>query len=492
MFLSNNNKKQVKNQEPIFLIMIKDLKFISLFLLFFISLFLINKYSMITNKIISLIPINFIMILVFLTIGYNFINYLIYLRDKKEIINILAELENIRNRFYFRILKDSLDPKIEKEKTKIDINIIKENGILKKIIDNLTASAEEEEKEEAEIISIEDDEEEKIENKVKKEKKVKKEVEIEEHLKKPKELKVLQAIFIDFMLKLKEKTLKNINVGRLLLCGNFLSFLRSKKGNYKLRKANLCNNRFCPICSWVEAKRNAFKILELLMYAREIEKKGIIFMTLTVPNVEAQELEKAIKHLNSSFKRLMETKKMENICKGYIRKLEVTYNAEANTYHPHFHILVAVNKSYFTSRDYIKILDLLEMWRKATRDNSITQVDLREAKMNSIKEVMEIATYTTKMKDLYSNEEVFMWLYGALFKKQLITYNGLFKDLKKLQDNKQLDITKIKKLTEAQDKATEEITYKWQSEKKEYEEYYVRELKEEEIEKFYNFNFDEY
>ena len=44
MFLSNNNKKQVKNQEPIFLIMIKDLKFISLFLLFFISLFFINKY----------------------------------------------------------------------------------------------------------------------------------------------------------------------------------------------------------------------------------------------------------------------------------------------------------------------------------------------------------------------------------------------------------------------------------------------------------------
>ena len=123
---------------------------------------------------------------------------------------------------------------------------------------------------------------------------------------------------------------------------------------------------------------------------------------------------------------------MESICKGYIRKLEVTFNAEANTYHPHFHILFAVNKSYFTSRDYIKILDLLEMWRKAARDNSITQVDLREAKMNSIKEVMEIATYTTKMKDLYSNEEVFMWLYGALFRKQLITYNGLFKDFKEV------------------------------------------------------------
>ena len=39
-------------------------------------------------------------------------------------------------------------------------------------------------------------------------------------------------------------------------------------------------------------------------------------MTLTIPNVEAQELEKAIKHLNSSFKRLMETKKNGKYLQG--------------------------------------------------------------------------------------------------------------------------------------------------------------------------------
>ena len=311
-------------------------------------------------------------------------------------------------------------------------------------------------------------------------------------MKKPKELKILQAIFIDLMIKLNEKTLnvKNINVGRLLLCANFLLFLKSNSGHYKLRRANLCGNRFCPICSWVEAKRNAFKILELIMYVREIEKKELVFMTLTVPNCKGEDLTVTIDKLNKSFKRLMETKRFKNICLGYIRKLEVTYNEEANTYHPHFHIIMAVNKSYFTSRDYLKILDLLELWRKATKDESITQVDLKKVRMGSIKEVMEIATYTTKMKDLYKNEEVFIILYGALRGRQIITYNGIFKDLCKLQEEKKLDVSNIKQLTDIQEKATKEVSYKWKKEEKEYEEYYVRELAEDEIEKFYNLNID--
>ena len=186
----------------------------------------------------------------------------------------------------------------------------------------------------------------------------------------------------------------------------------------------------------------------------------------------------------------METKRFKNICLGYIRKLEVTHNEEANTYHPHFHIIMAVNKSYFTSRDYLKILDLLELWRKATKDESITQVDLKKVRMGSIKEVMEIATYTTKMKDLYSDEEVFIVLYGALKGRQIITYNGIFKDLCKLQEEKKLDVSNIKQLTDIQEKATKEVSYKWKKEEKEYEEYYVRELAEDEIEKFYNLNID--
>ena len=49
----------------------------------------------------------------------------------------------------------------------------------------------------------------------------------------------------------------------------------------------------------------------------------------------------------------MGRKEVKSIVKGYIRKLEVTYNSDMSsksydTYHPHFHVVIAVNKSYFT------------------------------------------------------------------------------------------------------------------------------------------------
>src|SRR5699024_1222608 len=81
----------------------------------------------------------------------------------------------------------------------------------------------------------------------------------------------------------------------------------------------------------------------------EIRKKErIYFLTLTAPNVPAEELNDEIKHYNHSFKKLMERKEVKNIVKGYARKLEITYNEERDDYHPHFHVLIAVNKSYFT------------------------------------------------------------------------------------------------------------------------------------------------
>lgn len=500
MFILNYNKNSNKNQEAFFLLILKDLRFISLLFFSFVMIFIISNITE-RFKIIDYIPMkrlfDFIFFIVFLIIIYNFIQYLLFLKDKTKILKIIDELEKIRNNFYFSIIKEKYNINLEEteKNIKLDPNL-KENNIIKRLINNLN----EKEIEKVEIISASEDEEIEIEEenvedkkeKKSKEKKIKKVSKIEEHLKKPKELKILQAIFIDLMIKLNEKTLnvKNINVGRLLLCANFLLFLKSNSGHYKLRRANLCGNRFCPICSWVEAKRNAFKILELIMYIREIEKKELVFMTLTVPNCKGEDLTVTIDKLNKSFKRLMETKRFKNICLGYIRKLEVTYNEEANTYHPHFHIIMAVNKSYFTSRDYLKILDLLELWRKATKDNSITQVDLKKVRMGSIKEVMEIATYTTKMKDLYKNEEVFIILYGALRGRQIITYNGIFKDLCKLQEEKKLDVSNIKQLTDIQEKATKEVSYKWKKEEKEYEEYYVRELAEDEIEKFYNLNID--
>ena len=40
---------------------------------------------------------------------------------------------------------------------------------------------------------------------------------------------------------------------------------------------------------------------------------------------------------------------------GYMRAIEVTYNQQEDTYHPHIHCIFAVKAGYFKGNGYIKI-----------------------------------------------------------------------------------------------------------------------------------------
>ena len=211
---------------------------------------------------------------------------------------------------------------------------------------------------------------------------------------------------------------------RIEYCGSFLEFHSDITGEVKkLVKANNCENRFCPICAYKKARKEALKLSVLI---RSLEKDyKFLFLTLTASNVTSDNLEEEIKLYNESFKRLTKLKLFMSAVVGYVRKLEVTYNHDLKTYHPHFHVLLAVKNNYF-GRNYIKRDTWLEMWQKAKRDYSITQVDVRKLELE--KGVAEIAKYSSKDSDYLISQEVFDVMYKALKGRQIITYNGVFKE----------------------------------------------------------------
>lgn len=307
----------------------------------------------------------------------------------------------------------------------------------------------------------------------------------QEHLKKIKEKQLMKIQFVDFM---KEKGLK---MDRFECCGDVVWFkTNEEKTAFLLAGGNFCNNRFCPKCSWLRAKRDTFEILELLKVVQLEEKKEYIFITLTAPNVPAEKLSEEITEFNKAFQRLVKMEDFKKISKGFIRKLEVTYNEEENTYHPHFHCIVAVNKSYFKSKFYISERKLLEMWKKAKRDDSITQVDMRKCKMDTVYEALELATYSTKQSQLYKSKEIFDVFYKNLKGRQLITFSGVFKDYKKKIELGEVNPDEILELKAMKEVAVKQIVYKWENEEKEYIE--VRELILPESERtiFYNLEID--
>lgn len=302
---------------------------------------------------------------------------------------------------------------------------------------------------------------------------------LKECLNKPTEKKILMSDFIEFMED------KNLKLDRLKECGNFIKFQASEdKTKFILSGGNFCNNRFCPFCSWLKAKRTAFELLELIKVVEYTEKLAFIFITLTVPNVTRESLREEIENFNKSFKRLFQTEEFKAFNKGFIRKLEVTYNEERNDYHPHFHLVVAVNKSYFKSRDYMSKRRLLELWQRATRNPAITQVDIKPCRMDTVKQIMELATYSAKQGDLYSSKEVFDGFYEGLFRKKLLVYNGIFKEYKKKIDTGEVDPAQVIELNQLLEEATKEFYLQW--EKENYLLVDERDIPQERRKKFYN------
>lgn len=227
-------------------------------------------------------------------------------------------------------------------------------------------------------------------------------------------------------------------------CNTFLSFATDKSlEKKKLYKSNPCKNRFCPMCAWRKARKDALGLSLMMHHIKQTEDKQFIFLTLTTPNVTLEHLESEIKHYNESFRRLSNRKHFKSIAKGYVRKLEITYNKERDDYNPHFHVLIAVNKSYFTDkRYYISQKEWLNLWRDVTGNSEITQVHIQKVKQNNNKELYEMAKYSGKDNDYLINQKVFDVFYKALKGKQILVYSGLFKEARKKLKNGELDYLK--------------------------------------------------
>lgn len=225
-------------------------------------------------------------------------------------------------------------------------------------------------------------------------------------------------------------------------CSTFNQFITTEdKQSLKLIHSNPCKHRFCPICAWRKARKDAMKISIMMEAIKVEEKKEFLFLTLTTPNIKADMVRSEIDRFNKAFNKLFKRRKIERPIKGYIRKLEMTYNKERDDYNPHFHVLLCVNKSYFTDkRYYIPQKEWLEMWREVTDLPEITQVHIQKVQLiKGGNAVAEIAKYSAKDYEMATSQDVFDVFYSALKGRQLIVYGGLLKEYALKYEKGELD-----------------------------------------------------
>jgi hypothetical protein len=152
-------------------------------------------------------------------------------------------------------------------------------------------------------------------------------------------------------------------------------------------KGKYCNTRCCNVCNRIRTAK--------LMKGYLNQMKGQqYFVTLTFPNVKQAYLKDSInqmiKNATLIIRNLREKKKIDV---NGIRKLECTYNEKANTYHPHFHLIVDTKEG---------ANKIVEQWLKRYPTADAKAQDIRKADENSLKELFK---YSTKIGYKAKGEE---------------------------------------------------------------------------------------
>ena len=272
----------------------------------------------------------------------------------------------------------------------------------------------------------------------------------------------------------------NINSDKATRLRECATWLKFKDG--LLNKANFCRVRLCPMSAW----RRGLKIYAhtmAIMDGMATEKEyGYIFVTFTLRNCNGNELSANIDNMMKSWNKFTKYARFKSAVKGWYRGLEVVHDANEfitkdmyygnskkhlkpkkdyykrlglsvgdlnpnfDMYHPHFHCVFAVNKSYFKNKEYIDQKEWVQLWKKAMRLDYIPVVDVRKVKGTTAKAVSEIAKYAVKDSDYIIPEDweltvnTVRLLDKVLDKRRLVAYGGKFKEWhKKLNLDDEVD-----------------------------------------------------
>lgn len=228
-------------------------------------------------------------------------------------------------------------------------------------------------------------------------------------------------------------------------CGDVVKYAIAYEGDMKSVKhkkllyTETCGNRWCLRCMQRKALSDALEIYTLANYLYTEKNYRFLFITLTAPNCSGDDLRDTISQFNKGIDRLFKREPYCSDFKAWITKVETTYNVKRKDYHPHLHVLVAVDKRYLKDSDRFVSNDRLRKdWRDVFGDDTITQVDIKKAsgdtKRKRMKSVLELAKYTAKPSHYLRDQKVFDTFFDAMKNRQALRFCGEFSELHKMYD----------------------------------------------------------
>ena len=219
----------------------------------------------------------------------------------------------------------------------------------------------------------------------------------------------------------------------------------------KMRSAQFCRVRHCPVCQWRRSLMWMARFLQAAprLLARYPEARPL-FLTLTQKNVPITELRATLGRMSKAWERLTKRKKFAAVL-GWIRTAEVTHARDGSA-HPHFHALLIVPPEYFRRRGrYVTQAEWTAIWRDSLRVDydpilHVTAVKSRAAGRNGapsaslVDAARETLKYAVKPADMTTDSGWFLELTRQLHKLRFIASGGILKDVLRENDETNDDL----------------------------------------------------
>jgi hypothetical protein len=195
-----------------------------------------------------------------------------------------------------------------------------------------------------------------------------------------------------------------------------------------------------------------------------LEHKNLVplFLTLTVRNCDAGALAGTLDRMFRGWHFFVNHRTIRNLIDGWFRALEITYdgaefitvkryersrayydrhglrpgdrNPNYKTFHPHFHAVVLVDKSYFESGSYMETPEWARLWRVSLDLDYDPVCDIRRVKNpeGSRKGIVELSKYTVKDTEFVSDDkdktDYLVGVYNRTLKgRRLYAFGGIMK-----------------------------------------------------------------
>ena len=245
------------------------------------------------------------------------------------------------------------------------------------------------------------------------------------------------------MMRRDEKMQKRAH--RMGECGENIAFAvvdENGEKKWKLHNAHFCRVRGCPICAWRRSLLWTGRMLNAWPgIVDAVPDCQALMLTLTLKNCSVVDFRRTFQDMGRAWHAMYRRVAFKNAIRGWLRNTEVTQGRDGTSCHPHFHILLLIDKSYFQGGKYLSQAEWQKMWMECLKLDYLPQVDIRKLKVCESdpvsdggvripkKALLEVTKYGAKVADIEKDPEWYVSLLEQSQGLRFVASGGVLKNV---------------------------------------------------------------